>query len=111
MTPERIAELRAEYAGKWFRENIRAIPADRVLGEGQVAVDRERYQLLSAIVSTRRAIDRCEKVEQDVRLHQRLVRLESRLDALRSLPTKEPAPWPTTATPSPPHAPRSRSPR
>ena len=34
---------------EWFRENARAIPADRVLGEGQVPVDREEIAILREI--------------------------------------------------------------
>ncbi|MFA5266161.1 MAG: hypothetical protein WC378_20245 [Opitutaceae bacterium] len=51
---------------------------------GEVVVNAEGWQLVNACLSTRRAIDRCEKVDQDVKLHQRMVRLENRLDALRS---------------------------
>lgn len=52
--------------------------------QGTVVVGREEYQLVNACLSTRRAIDQCEKVEQDVKLHQRMARLEARLDALRT---------------------------
>lgn len=49
-----------------------------------VVVPREEWQLVNACLSTRRAIDRCDKVEQDVRLHQRMARLEIKLDAIRA---------------------------
>ena len=45
--PEPHATMRA--ATKWFRENSKAIPADRVLADGMVEVDRERLAALEAI--------------------------------------------------------------
>ena len=35
--------------GIWLRGKVCAIPADRVLGDGQVAVDRERLRILERI--------------------------------------------------------------
>ena len=46
--PEPHATMRA--AAKWFRENAKAIPADRVLGEGMVGVDRETITRLSTAI-------------------------------------------------------------
>ena len=37
--------------GLWLRGKVRAIPADRVLGEGMVAVDRARLAALESIAA------------------------------------------------------------
>ncbi len=46
--PEPHATMRA--AAKWFRENAKAIPADRVLADGMVGMDREAIKTAIGLV-------------------------------------------------------------
>ena len=65
-----------------LREHSSAIPADRVLGEGKVAVDREELCLLRQLESGWRE-------PYDLSAGER-ARIIARLDALRAQPTQEP---------------------
>ena len=77
-----------------LREHSRPIPAGRVLGEGQVAVDREWRDLVGQLHMT--AIDFVNEADPGIlRAAAPMVRavaaLRSRSSALRAQPTQEPA--------------------
>jgi hypothetical protein len=73
---------------KWIREHARTIPADRVLGEGQVAVDREDLENLIQRMRGIRALRgkaRCMPIVMNF-----IGRIIQQLDALHAKPSQEP---------------------
>ena len=72
---------------EWFRNSARTIPADRVLGDGMVAVDATRLEALESIAAKIEAL----ALGQDGRAWTPLHYREFARNALRAQPTQEPA--------------------
>mgnify|MGYP003592881845 CR=1 FL=1 len=71
---------------EWFRNSARTIPADRVLGDGMVAVDATRLEALESIAAKIEAL----ALGQDGRAWTPLHYREFARNALRAQPTQEP---------------------
>ena len=68
---------------EWFRKSARTIPADRVLGEGEVAVSMGELRMLRDFAGRRMSEREHDRLEACRDAHE---------DALRAQPTQEPTP-------------------